>query len=155
MNKNVAAALFWIAFGLAFVLYSFQYEWGHITEPAAGFFPSIMGSLMVLCGFLVLISSLRKRRTEKPPERVFEGTTPQYLRAAGMVVFITAAYIGLLKYVGFLVASPFMVFCLGWAMGGRNWIANLLTSIGMSAAIYYTFWVIMRQPIPLGKLWGY
>ena len=155
MNKHIVGALFWIFFGVVYLICSLQYEAGQFNAPQAGFFPRVVGYLIILCGVLVLISSLRKRKREKPPEGVFEGANPRYLRSAGLVVLITAIYIGILDSVGFLVASPLLIFFLGWTMGGRNWIANILTSISFSAAIYYTFWVIMRTPIPLGTLWGY
>ena len=154
MKKEELAATFWLCLGALYLTYSLQYDAGEISNPAPGFFPRAIALLLIFLAGVVLFSSIRNRTKGENLGELFKNLGGNSLLVAVIYIVCVAAYAAIIKYIGFLIASILLVFCLCRIMGGRSWILNAVISISSSFVIYYTFWVLMRVPIPLGTLWG-
>lgn len=154
MKRDAVGAIFFICVGLFFVIVSMQYDMGTIHNPQLGFFPRVMGIIMVFLSSLVLAGSLRKRKQERGLSAVWEGFGIKNTFSAIAIIVCVVVYLLALETLGFLFLSPILVFVVARIMGGKSWVINAVMGIVSGGLIYWTFWVIMRVPIPLGSLWG-
>ncbi len=152
--KDVISAGFFIGIGLFYFIYSWEYGIGPLDNPGPGFFPRIIGLIFIVINSLQLLLSLRKRTEKNRLSTLLQDLQVRGIILAGMMVGIVITYLIVLDTVGFLIASPLLVFSLAWVMGGRNWMANLVLGVVSSGVIYWLFWTIMRVPIPAGFLGG-
>lgn len=153
MRKDDISAITNISVGLFYLIYSLKYNAGSIGNPQLGFFPRIIGIIMLFCSLIFLLFCLHKRRQKDKLHVIWEGLNAKNIISAAMVIVSLSLYLIILKYVGFLLASSVLVFFLAWVMGGNSWIGNIILAIVSSGLSYWIFWTIMRVPIPLGSLW--
>ena len=151
--KDVVSAGFFLGSGLIYLFYSWEYEAGAADNPGAGLFPRIIGFILVLSSLLLLLRSLRNRTGKDKMGTLWQELSAGKILSAVSVVGSVVLYLIVLNTVGFLLASPFLVFSLARIMGGSNWWANLILGVVSSGVIYWLFWIIMRVPIPTG-FWG-
>lgn len=154
MRKDDISAILNIGFGLFYLIYSLKYNAGSIDNPQLGFFPRIIGIVMVFFSLMFLLFCIRKRGQKDKLHVIWEGLNVKNILSATIVIGSLSLYLIILNYVGFLLASSVLVFFLAWAMGGNSWIVNIILGRVSSGLIYWIFWTIMRVPIPLGSLWG-
>jgi hypothetical protein len=154
MRKDEIGAIFCICFGLFYLIASLKYDTGSITNPQPGFFPRIIGLLIVICSFSVLFSSLRNKKQKDKLNVIWEGLNLKNILSTMIIIVSITLYLLILNYVGFLFSSPVLIFLLAWVMGGKNWIINIVLGIVSSGLIYWLFWIVMRIYIPQGSLWG-
>lgn len=75
MTKNDISAIFNLSVGLLYLIFSMKYNPGDITNPQPGFFPRIIGMIVVSCSLLLLLSSLRRREQKDKLNVIWEGFT--------------------------------------------------------------------------------
>jgi putative tricarboxylic transport membrane protein len=153
MKRDEVGAIFFICLGLFYVIISMKYDMGTFHNPQPGFLPRAMGVIMVFLSTLVLVKSLRRRKQETGLSEVWEGFGFKNILFAIAIIVCVVIYLLALNTLGFLFLSPFLVFVIAWMMGGKSWIINAVLGIVTSGLIYWTFWIIMRVPIPLGSFW--
>ncbi len=154
MKRDEAGAIFFICLGLFYTLISMKHDMGTIDNPQPGFFPRVMGILMVLLSTLVLVGSFRRRKQDKGLSVVWKEFDIKNIFFAVAIILCVVLYLLAMNTLGFLFLSPFLVFVIAWMMGGKSWVINAVMGIVTSGLIYWTFWIIMRVPIPLGSFWG-
>lgn len=154
MTKDEVSAIFIISIGGFYLIYSLDYNTGSLANPQHGFFPRIIGIALVASNLVLLLSSLFKRKQKDKLSTIWEGIDPKNIVSALMVIGSLSLYLLVINYVGFLVASPALVFFLAWVMGGKKWIYNIILGVVTGGLLYWIFWIMMRVPIPLGSLWG-
>lgn len=152
--KDVIGAIFCCCIGLFYLISSLKYSSGTIDNPGPAFLPIILGYLMLFLSGLLLLLSLRKRKNGSRLAEIWEGLNVRNIFSAAMVVAGVTVYLLSINYVGFLFASPVLVFFLAWVMGGNRWVVNIILGIVSAGFAYWLFWIVMRVPIPLGSLWG-
>ncbi len=151
--KDAASAVFLFSVGIFYLISSLEYEAGALDDPGPGLFPRIIGLVIIFTNLFLLFLSLRRRAGGTKSKLLPPELKGSRLFSAGMIVGAVILYLLVLDKVGFLLASPLLVFFLAWVMGGNNWIANLILGVVSSGFIYWLFWIIMRVPIPTGSLW--
>ncbi len=154
MKKEECGAIFFLCFGLFYLFASMIYDMGSLHNPQPGFFPRIMGCVMIFLSLAILTSALRKRKQAEKLSTIWEGFSRRNILSAIVIVSSVTLYLLGLNTFGFLFLSPFLMFVLAYAMGGTSWIVNIILAVGTSGLIYWVFWILMRAPIPLGSLWG-
>ena len=152
MKKDECGAIFFLALGLFYLIVSCQYNVGTLGEPREGFFPIVMGGFMVLLSAWVLLSSLKKRAEKENLREIWEKLDLRKVLSAALVLGCVSVYLVILEPVGFLLSSPPLLFALAWIMGGKNLVVNGIIGVVTSVVIYWTFWILMRVPIPLGMI---
>ena len=151
--KDSASAVFLLGVGIFYLFYSLEYEAGALDDPGPGLFPRIIGLIIICTNVFLLVLSLRRQAGESKSKPLMPLLKGKHLLSGGMIVGAVILYLLVLDEVGFLLASPLLVFFLAWVMGGARWMANLILGVVASAFLYWLFWVIMRVPIPRGSLW--
>ncbi|MEH6629114.1 MAG: tripartite tricarboxylate transporter TctB family protein [Motiliproteus sp.] len=126
-------------------------EGGAESDLGSMFLPRVVASLMILFAATIAIQSLRKLAT---------GTTPE-----GQEIIITDGFSGIfiyigifiaywltVPYVGFLVATPFIMLAVAILLGGRNWAPIIATSVITPVLIYYGSKEFLRVYLPTWTL---
>jgi hypothetical protein len=141
-NKDFWAGIMLIATGAASIFIARSYPFGSTMRMGPGYFPSILGGILVLFGIYIMIIGLH--RCEKFPGHCS-------LRALIVLPLSLVAFGVLMKYAGFIPALAVLIF--GSASAGREFKfveVVLLTVIltGLSLAVF--IWGL-GLPYPLIK----
>lgn len=149
-SKNIYAALAFIVFGLWYGYLTSQLPERTLPDsPGISFFPWILTiCLLVLSGGL-LFQGLRSGSTA-PSLDSFAKTLKR--PAAGLALM--AAYIAILPYLGFLIATPPLFGGLMWAVGERrlSWIIPF--SVAIPFFLYFIFKNIFQVYLPTAAIWN-
>jgi len=144
------AGLFLVA-GIAYEVMAFRMPRGRIGQPGPGFFPLIVGAILVLtataCLFQALATSRSSSLTEEGPVQSNRQVNKIWLLLGFLVLYILA-----LQPVGFPIAIAIFLVASIWAFGYRKWLPTLGIAVALTAISYLTFVVWLKVPLPLGIL---
>ena len=140
---DVAACLFFIAFGLLAMYEGYQLGsgWGD-TGPAAGFFPFILAVLMVIGGVGAGVQALRRR----DPTLYFEH--PQEIVDLLKVGIPMAVAIASVQWLGLYLMAWVYLWLFSWWYGRHPWWLGLGIGIATSVILYYGLQVGFRINMP-------
>jgi uncharacterized membrane protein len=141
-NKDFWAGMMFIGVGAAAIFIARDYRFGSMMHMGPGYFPSVLGGVLILFGIYVMIKGLRSN----------EKIQGKWSIRALVVLPLSIVLFGvLMEHAGFLVALPTLIF--GSAAAGRKFkfIEVLLLTVvltGLSAALF--IWGL-QLPFPLIK----
>lgn len=134
------------ALGVAVIALSskFPIELGQ-GDPGAGFWPTIMGAILVLLAVLLLINNIRGK--EKEEAKTFALTTP-----ANILVYkfmgLTVVFCVLMYVVGLLAAAFLFVPVAMYMLGARGKMVFIIDVVFV-LALYVVFMRLLHTPLPL------
>jgi hypothetical protein len=143
-NKDVWAGLMLIGTGAATILIARDYVFGTALRMGPGYFPSVLGGLLVLFGLYLVGAGLRRRE-------LIEGSWS--LRAL-IVLPLSLVLFGLLmENAGFVPAL--MVLIVGSSAAGSEFrlVETLLLAVGLTAFAVVLFIWGLGLPYPLLVGW--
>ena len=171
IKLNRIAAFICLSVGLIyFILIYFQASprevpgargFGRLT---GRFFPQLGGGTFLLTAAFLLVKSFLNEKFIKKTDNtdMLNSMLSNNEAVIGMskVEFITSAlitvfgliYVGLLPFLGYLVATVIAVFVLSRVMGNRNWLYLFILAVIVPSAIYYVFISLLYVPLPRGFL---
>jgi hypothetical protein len=141
-NKDFWAGIMLIATGAASIFIARGYPFGSTTRMGPGYFPSMLGAILVLFGIYVMIIGLRRG------EKIAVHCS---LRALIVLSLSLVAFGILMKHAGFIPALAVLVFGAASAGRGFNFVEVLLLTViltGLSVAVF--IWGL-GLPYPLIK----
>jgi hypothetical protein len=141
-NRDFWASIMLIATGAAAIFMARAYPFGSTVRMGPGYFPTILGGILVLFGIYLLIIALRKG------EKIMLHCSP---RALIVLPFSLVAFGVLMAQAGFIPAMAALVF--GSASAGRDFKfveVLLLTVILTGFAVAVFIWGL-GLPYPLIK----
>ncbi|HBH04215.1 MAG TPA: hypothetical protein DDZ42_20275 [Candidatus Rokubacteria bacterium] len=147
----MAAAVTLFLFGGITALLSLQLPIGSLLGPGSGFFPLVLGLiLMLLAGahILQLHYSSSKPATGLEAHRAPAGSTRRVLRFVGAVAIATA----LLEPLGYPLVSFLLMLALLQGLGIRRWHVSGLIALLTAGASYLLFVQWLKIPLPKGWL---
>ena len=131
-NKDFWAGVMLIAIGAASIIIARNYPFGSTMRMGPGYFPILLGGVLVLFGIYVMIIGLHRR------ERI---TLHCSMRALIMLPSSLAAFGVLMTYAGFIPALAVLIF--GSAAAGRDFkfgeillLAVVLTGLSLALFIW-------------------
>ena len=145
--------------GVALVLFALVMIWHTRTFPAMpgqdygpALFPVLIGIGFVITGLILILSGLRRRRTEP----WFAGG--EWLRSRRHVLGFVAVIGGLVAYIlisdwlGFIPTALLLLF--GWLVLFRNGkpVSSLAIALAVTLVVNYAFSQLLLVPLPLGLL---
>jgi hypothetical protein len=143
---GVAVAAVLAIVGTGFASQALTLTFGDLGLPGPGFFPFVLGVLMVALAAAIFVMTLRE---PTGPSRVALGHFSVLVTASAMVV--TAA---LFERLGALISlGGFSAVMLVFVAGVRIAPAVLASGLGM-LAVWYVFKVLLGVQLPLGPLAG-
>jgi MFS family permease len=143
---GVAAAVFLFGALVVFDSVRIGARWGE-DGPQAGYFPFYVGLLICFAGVIVLVRALR--------DRVLAGesfVSREALKKILTVLVPTVAYVAVIKYLGFYVASTVYIAYFMWALGKYSWIKIVPVAVGVSVVFFLVFETWFQVPLPKGPL---
>ncbi|WP_246807213.1 tripartite tricarboxylate transporter TctB family protein [Ensifer sp. ENS05] len=144
-STDKLSGLFFAAFGLFTTIVTLStLEVGTPGDMRSGFFPLIVGVLLVAVGLAVLAKAGLSQ---------LQDTQPAFALRPLLIVTGAVVVSGvLLLTAGLIVAIPVLVILFSTAMPRRNWPEVLLTAIAMTVLSYLIFVVGLHLRIPLLNL---
>lgn len=145
-NKDFLSGLMFIGTGVFAMFIARDYPFGSALRMGPGYFPSVLGGIMVAFGVYVMVQGLRKQ------EKVAGNWS---VRALIILPLSMVVFGFLMEQVGFIGAL--VALCFVSAAAGREFkfIEVLLAAIGLTAFSIGLFIYGLGLPYPLVKgLWG-
>jgi hypothetical protein len=141
-NKDFWAGIMLIAAGAASILIARDYAFGSAVRMGPGYFPSVLGGILVLFGLYVMIIGLRRG------EKI---TVHCSLRALIVVSLSLVAFGFLITHAGFIPALAVLIF--GSAFAGREFrfVEVLLLTVVLTGLSVSLFIWGLGLPYPLVK----
>lgn len=146
-NKDFFAGLFLIITGTVGMIMALDYPMGTAVRMGPGYFPTVLGGIMILFGIYVAAAGIRNK------EKIQGNWSLRALVVlpASMVIFGI-----LMEAAGFIPALVVLIFVA--AASGREFkfVEVLLLMIGLTIASVLGFVYALGLPYPLIKgIWGY
>jgi len=141
-NRDFWSGLMFFVIGAAAVLVARDYPFGRLLRMGSGFFPSLLGVILMLFGIYIMVKGLR--RNEQIPGN-------WSVRAVIVLPLITILFGVLMERAGFIPALAVLAF--GSAAAGKEfkWGEVLLLSAFMTALSVAVFILGLGLPYPLIK----
>jgi uncharacterized membrane protein len=139
-NKDFWAGAFLVAIGAAAMVVARNYTFGTSLRMGPGYFPNILGGLLILFGLYFLVVS--RRRSEK-----IEGAWS--LRALIVLPLSLALFGVLIDRAGFVPAMLVLIFCAATASTEFKLVEVLLFSAFLTALAAAVFVWGLGLPYPL------
>jgi hypothetical protein len=131
-QKDLWSAVMFVIFGVLFIVWSTEYQFGNTQRMGPGYFPTILGILLVLLGILVALPALKADAEETHVDKIgWRGL----LVILGSVIL----YAILLPRLGFVIAMASLVIISAMASKEFTWKAALLSVIVLGAFSYVVF----------------
>ncbi len=144
-KHDLGSSLIWLGVGLFITLISPGLDLGVPSAPGSGFMPFLTGLMICIFSVVTFLQACLEKGEEK--ENLWVGVQ---FRKLLIVVFVLLAYILLLKPVGYLICTFFLVLALTRFTGSEAWRAALLTSLLGSSLSYLLFDTLLRAYLPAG-----
>ncbi len=144
-SKDLCAGATFIAFGLAFALAASGYSLGTLLRMGPGYFPLVLGGMLVLLGVLIVVKGFIA------PDDGELGTVPwrsMALLVAAVIVFGFAVRgLGLLPT---LFVTTFLAALAGFRV---SLVTALVTAAGLTVLCYLIFVLALQLRLPLLGTW--
>lgn len=166
MKEDKTIGIILVIFSVFMYSQTLEFPEAVFGTKGAGFFPKILFSLLALAGAALTISGFIrdwKRRRRQPEEgkaseiRAWDKFR-QSLNSHSQVIlsfFMVFAYILIMDYFGYMVATLAFMLTLMWYLGpkSRKEIPMVLViSCGMTFIIYFSFLKLLQIFLPEGSL---
>ena len=139
-NKDVWAGLMLIAIGAAAIFVARNYPFGTALRMGPGFFPVVLGGLLIVFGLAVLAIGLPKG----------ESMTGSWSLRALIILPLSLILFGLLmEYAGFVPAMLVLIFGSATASTEFRFLEVLLFAAGLTALSVAVFVWALGLPYPL------
>jgi hypothetical protein len=143
--KDILAGLIFIAFGLAFAVMATSYEIGSTLRMGPGYFPFVLGCMLVLLGGLITARGFLAGDGEAI------GAIPW--RAVGLILAAVLFFGLTVRGLG-LVPSTFVTALVsGFASRRTSLVTGLLVTVGLTILCILVFVVALRLRLPLIGPW--
>jgi putative tricarboxylic transport membrane protein len=153
-KRDCASSLFWMGFGILFVIGAWQQGLIQKGVPGPGFLPFICGIALILLSLMVLLPALAAGKDEDAeggePEKFFPEKGSR--RRMGCTLAALVAYGIFLPYLGFLLTTFFFMLFTLRLMEKQKWIWVILLSLSIAIPAYLLFAALDVQ-LPQG-IWG-
>jgi putative tricarboxylic transport membrane protein len=151
LGRSGAAFSFLTAvFGAAVAIFSAtRLGFGSKSEIGSGFFPFIIGVVLVAAGLISGISSVRRR------DNMTGGELQLAQNSVRRVVYTVIAYIAwllLTPFLGYVPATFPVSIALAKTMGLERWVWPIVLSLAITLSLYLLFDVFFYVDLPRGIL---
>jgi putative tricarboxylic transport membrane protein len=148
-NPDQSSSLFWLVIGIGIALCSLKYGFGNLHEPGPGFITFFAGAILIILSLSLFFSSYRDQKTPGRLQTLWAGLeTGKVL----YVIVLLVAYAFLLKSLGFLISTFFLLFLLFRVKGTYRLKSIFLMSLLVTVGSYIIFEIWLKAQLPKGIL---
>ena len=146
-NRDFFAGLVYIVLGAVGMWIARDYPFGSALRMGPGYFPTVLGGIMIVFGIMVLLMGIKNNEKMK-------GTWS--LRALIVLPLATGLFGWVMEHAGFLPALALLIPSAAAAGPEFKWGEIILLTIGLLVICTGVFIYGLGLPYPLIKgLWGY
>lgn len=131
--------------GLFITFYAPQFDLGSSSTPGPGFMPFLAG--LVICGFSAITFLRALLNKSVQVEEIWAKVKFQKLIFTILILII---YTLLLKEIGFIVCTLFLILMLVRYTGSRTWFVSILCGVLSSILSYLLFETWLKAQLPKG-----
>lgn len=142
--KDFYAGLLFFLFGLAAMVLAFEYPLGTAARMGPGYFPRVLGGIMMFFGAILAIRSFAL--TGDP-------MTPFAWKAIGLVLGGVAVFAAIVIHAGLVIATTALIVITGMASKEFNIKESLISSAVLSLVAVLLFIVGLKLQFPIFP-WG-
>lgn len=139
-SRDFCAGLFFIAVGVAVFVIARNYGIGSLAHLGPGFFPMLLGALLVALGLAIGGVALRERGAA----RISLSWRPLIIISMAVAIFALG-----LDALGLFLAVALLVTVSRLARPGESWIESGVLALGSAAVASVLFWYVLGLPVPL------
>ena len=148
-NPDQSSSLFWLVIGIGIALSSLKYGVGTLHEPGPGFITFFAGAILIILSLSLFFSSFRDQKIRISLQSLWAGLeTGKVL----YVIVLLVAYTFLLKPVGFLISTFFLLSLLFRVKGTYRLRTILFISFLVTVSSYVIFEIWLKAQLPKGIL---
>jgi putative tricarboxylic transport membrane protein len=148
-NPDQSSSLFWLVIGIGIALCSLKYGVGTLHEPGPGFITFFAGAILIILSLSLFFSSFRDQKARTRLQSLWAGLeTGKVL----YVIVLLITYTFLLKPVGFLISTFFLLFLLFRIKGSYHLKTIFLMSLLVTVGSYIIFEIWLKAQLPKGVL---
>lgn len=143
-TKDFWSGLIYIFFGASAILIARDYGMGSALKMGAAYFPSVLGSLLILLGSISLIRAF-----------IVAGTPISAFAIKGLLLVVgSVVTFGLLvRGAGMAIALPLLVFISAAASSRFRWTPTLIMAAGLTVFCVLVFLKGLGIPLPVMGPW--
>ena len=147
-NKDLWAGLMYIGTGALGMWIARDYPFGSALRMGPGYFPTVLGGIMVVMGIYVLALGLRKDH-----EKIIGNWS---IRALIVLPLSMVAFGILMEEAGFIPAMAALIPISAAAGRDFKWLEVVALTIGLTIVCWFGFIYLLGLPYPVIKgMWGY
>jgi hypothetical protein len=139
----VAAAAF--AFSFVYAMAARAYPFGSSSSPGPGVYPFGVAILIFLTSIATALEAKRKTSEEKV-EWEPGASLWRVLAILGAMILYGVA----LPYLGYIIASMWIIFAAMQVMGGLRWPLKIVLTLLITVGSYALFGMLLGVPLPAG-----
>jgi putative tricarboxylic transport membrane protein len=148
-DPDQSSSLFWLVIGIGIVLCSLKYGFGSLHEPGPGFITFFAGAILIILSLSLFFSSFRDQKARTRLQTLWAGLDPGKVL---YVILLLVAYTFLLKPIGFLISTFFLLFLLFRVKGTYRLKSIFLMSLLVTVGSYIIFEIWLKAQLPKGVL---
>lgn len=140
-------------FSLFLIVGSMTMDGPDADFPGPGFFPTLIGVIGLVLAAVIAVGIIRR---PEPVEGAAEQTTRFHsdFSALGWTVLGFLAFAVLLPWLGWILASGLLFWCVARGFGSRRPLFDILVSVFMGSVAYLAFDVALGLSLPSGIIGG-
>ena len=142
--KDFYAGLMFFLVGLGAMIVAFGYPLGTASRMGPGYFPRVLGGILMVLGAILAIKSLRETGGK---------INPFAWKAVALVLGGVGVFAAIVIQVGLVVATTVLIFITGYASKEFNVKESIISSIVLSAASVGIFIIGLKLQFPIFP-WG-
>jgi putative tricarboxylic transport membrane protein len=133
-----------IPLGIAVIIGALRLKLGTPLHPGAGFFPFLIGIVLVALSILLFMRAWLGRGGAHQPFTEW--------KEASIVVAAQALYVATLDFLGYVFSAILLSFAVLWSMEVRSWKTLIRATLILSVGAYILFRYILGVDLPPGLL---
>ena len=141
---DIYCAGFWMLLAIFEVCLSLKLNLGSLKYPGPGFFPIIIGVVLLFLSSLLLIMAARGKKT--PHYNQF----PPFPGKVWLICALMFVYSFLLEFFGYIASTTLLLFYLFKYPASKKWGEAILMSAIVVILTYYFFGVLLDAQFPKG-----
>lgn len=148
-NTDQSSSLFWLVIGIGIALCSLKYGFGTFHEPGPGFITFFAGTILTFLSLVLFLSSFGKQGSHGGLRNLWAGLE---FGKVLYVILLLVAYTLVLKSIGFLISTFFLLSLLFRVKGTYRLRTILFISFLVTVSSYVIFEIWLKAQLPKGIL---
>lgn len=108
-----------------------------------GDYPRIISYGLIITGVILIIQGLKEGPSKK---RIYSWDS---LKRVILLIFLGLFYVYLVRYIGFLYLTPFLMLSVMYLFGYKKLLWGIITSILFTLLVNFIFYNILKVPLPV------